>query len=56
MVEDAGIVPHMARATADVQSAIATLRANRVFDDVAGEDWRDLVDAVHATTRETTRR
>lgn len=45
MVEDAGLMPHMARATVEVQSGIAAQRAAGVFDALRGDDWREIADA-----------
>lgn len=46
-VEDAGVEPRMASASADVQAWVAALRADGVFDrDPAPAGWRDLADAV----------
>jgi len=51
MVEDAGVTPHMARATVDVQGAIAALRSTGIFEDAEAADWRELADAVHTVAR-----
>ena len=48
-VSDSGGSPHMAGATAEVQSWMATLRKEGVFGG-AGKDcgWRELADAIDA--------
>ncbi len=57
MVSDAGIAPHTARATVEVQNGISELRSNGVFDAVPTDaDWRALADRVLAMAREDTAR
>ena len=47
MVDDAGLAPRMAMATADVQSWFAALAAAGVFADTAPDDgWRELADRI----------
>jgi 3-hydroxyisobutyrate dehydrogenase-like beta-hydroxyacid dehydrogenase len=46
-VGDAGVVSHMAAATADLQGWIAALRADGLFADAAADgSWRELADCV----------
>ncbi len=56
-VDDAGVSPRMATATADVQSWMATLRAEGVFADAGTEEgWRELADRIEAGNDSNTRR
>ena len=53
-VDGAGIDPHMATATADLQGWIAGLRAAGAFDSAAPDaGWRELADAVSNADRRT---
>jgi hypothetical protein len=57
MVDDAGITPHMARATVEVQGAVAALRSTGVFAGVPAEaEWRALADAVRDAVQSEARR
>jgi 3-hydroxyisobutyrate dehydrogenase-like beta-hydroxyacid dehydrogenase len=52
-VADAGIVAHMAAATAAVQGSIAALRADGIFANVSEDaGWRTLADCVLHRSRE----
>jgi 3-hydroxyisobutyrate dehydrogenase len=52
-VNDAGVEPRMASATADVQAWVAALRASGVFEDASADaGFRDLTDRVRARKRD----
>lgn len=52
-VDDVGVPPRMAAATADLQAWIASLRADGAFADIADDaDWRVLADAIGRNARD----
>jgi 3-hydroxyisobutyrate dehydrogenase len=52
-VDDVGVPPRMAAATADLQAWIASLRADGAFADIADDaDWRVLADAIERDARD----
>jgi 3-hydroxyisobutyrate dehydrogenase-like beta-hydroxyacid dehydrogenase len=52
-VDDVGVRPRMAAATADLQAWIASLRADGAFADVADDaEWRVLADAIERDARD----
>ena len=52
-VDDAGVPPRMAAATANLQAWIASLRADGAFADIADDaDWRVLADAIERDARD----
>jgi 3-hydroxyisobutyrate dehydrogenase-like beta-hydroxyacid dehydrogenase len=51
-VEGVAMAPRMATATADLQGWIAMLRAEGVFADAKGADWREFADRIGRTADE----